>query len=393
MSDDDQLSLDEAAKFVGVTPATLKRWVDDGVIPDYRGSWTKAAAAHGRIVKQLRDRGHSLESIKREGERGTLAFAYLEEVYPSPDARFTPAQAAEQMGVNEEMLWRIIRSVGLNPTDFTALDEEDIELFGKLGQLLSVGLPLDVFLQMVRVYGQALAQIAEAEVRLIHLYVHEPMIKAGVEGSQISEGLEFITKTALSNSKDILDYLHRRFLRQFIEENIIYFMESRTADLEQGRLPVAIAFADLAGYTRLTEEEGEESALDAIERFMTAIENTLPDGARVLKTIGDEAMIVGTDPKLITQWAVDFQAQQHERPLPRIGIHYGDVTYREGDYFGREVNQAARVAARAAGGEVLVTRPVVELAKSDGLAFELIGEVSLKGFSEPTELFLARDGS
>ncbi len=84
-----------------------------------------------------------------------------------------------------------------------------------------------------------------------------------------------------------------------------------------------------------------------------------------------------------------FQQLYDHRPLPRIGIHYGETLYRDGDYYGREVNQASRVAARAAGGEVLVTRPVVEQAGAH-LEFERIGEVRLKGFSEPTELFLAR---
>jgi adenylate cyclase len=74
----------------------------------------------------------------------------------------------------------------------------------------------------------------------------------------------------------------------------------------------------------------------------------------------------------------------------RIGIHYGEALYRDGDYYGRDINQAARVVARAGGGEVLVTRAVVETAAGrDGLAFDRIGEVRLKGFSEPTELFIA----
>ena len=71
-------------------------------------------------------------------------------------------------------------------------------------------------------------------------------------------------------------------------------LEGGTIDL--GRMRVAIAFADLSGYTRLTEEEGELTAVDAVERFLDAIEATLPDEARVIKTIGDEAMIVGSDP-------------------------------------------------------------------------------------------------
>ena len=73
-------------------------------------------------------------------------------------------------------------------------------------------------------------------------------------------------------------------------------------------------------------------------------------------------------------------------------MHYGEALYRDGDYYGREVNQAARVVARAGGGEVLVTRPVVRRSPAalDGLRFERIGEVALKGFSEPTELFSRR---
>ena len=104
---------------------------------------------------------------------------------------------------------------------------------------------------------------------------------------------------------------------------------------------------------------------------------------------GDEVMIVGSDPAALVDWAVGFQELYVERPLPRIGMHFGETVYRDGDYYGRAVNLAARVAARAAGREVVVTRTVVESAGSH-LEFDLIGEVRLKGFNEPTELFLAR---
>ena len=88
--------------------------------------------------------------------------------------------------------------------------------------------------------------------------------------------------------------------------------------------------------------------------------DTLPDDARVIKTIGDEVMIVGQDVQALTDWAVGFQQLWDERPEPRIGIHYGATLYRDGDYFGREVNLASRVVARARGGEVLVTDAVVD---------------------------------
>ena len=115
--------------------------------------------------------------------------------------------------------------------------------------------------------------------------------------------------------------------------------------------------------------------------------DTLPDDARVIKTIGDEVMIVGQDVQALTDWAVGFQQLFDERPEPRIGIHYGATLYRDGDYFGRDVNLASRVVARARGGEVLVTDAVVEaVGESDHLAFEGIGQVKLKGFDEPRQL-------
>ena len=130
--------------------------------------------------------------------------------------------------------------------------------------------------------------------------------------------------------------------------------------------------------------------MSTVERFIEAVEHTLPDDARIVKSLGDEVMVVGADPAALTEWAVNFKSVlEPDVPAPRIGVHYGETLYRDGDYYGREVNQAARVVARAAGGEVIVTRPVVDAANG-ALGFELIGEVLLKGFFEPTELFLAQ---
>jgi adenylate cyclase len=80
---------------------------------------------------------------------------------------------------------------------------------------------------------------------------------------------------------------------------------------------------------------------------------------------------------------------QTERPLPRIAVHSGVALYRDGDYYGRDINIASRVSARAAGGEVLVTRSVVDSVTAPHLEFERIGEVRLKGFTESTEVFIA----
>src|SRR5207253_819125 len=104
----------------------------------------------------------------------------------------------------------------------------------------------------------------------------------------------------------LMSYIHNRFLTHFVEQDVIGHMETELAESagEEGRLRVAIAFADLAGYARLTVERGDEEALEAVERFVEAVEQTLPHDARVIKTLGDEVMVVATDPAALTGWAV-----------------------------------------------------------------------------------------
>ena len=111
---------------------------------------------------------------------------------------------------------------------------------------------------------------------------------------------------------------------------------------------------------------------------------------RESETMGDEVMLVGSDQGALTEWAVGCQRLHSGRTLPRIAVHYGNALYRDGAYYGRDVNIASRVGARAAGAEVLVTRPVVEHARGE-LEFERIADVRLKGFSESTEIFVARE--
>jgi adenylate cyclase len=273
------------------------------------------------------------------------------------------------------------------------MSDEDMEMMKYVAAMLDAGLPSVAFLQLARVYGQAMAQIADAEVRLIHLYVHEPLMREGMPNVEIAEEMEGLARELIPFVVPLLRYVHDHLLGHFVEQDVIGHMETDLAEStpEEGRVRVAIGFADLAGYARLTVERGDEEALGAVERFVEAVVQTLPADARVIKTLGDEVMVVGADPAALVKWAVGMEsAIAAGDPPPRIGIHYGEALYRDGDYYGREINQAARVVARAGGGEVLVTRPVVDVAAGlDGVKFERIGEVGLKGFSEPTELFTA----
>ena len=387
-----ELTLSEAAREAGVSPSTLRRWGERGVIPDYRGRWTHAAAAHARIVDRLRKQGHTLDDIKQAGEDGRLAFGYVDELFPLPAGRVDIEQAARETGLEPALVERIWKAAGLPAWKLERLDDSDVEALRYMGAVLTAGFPLVAFLQVMRVYGYSLRQVADAEARLFRIYVHEPLVMDGVPATQVAEELAELIAELLPLTAPLLMYMHRHFLQYAVEQDLFATMEGDLdAGESLGQLRVAICFADLVGYVQFTEEAGEEQALDLVESFVQSVEDTLPQGARVVKNIGDGVMIVSSDALSMVDWALGFQQGFSSTANPRIGVHYGDTIYRDGDYFGRNVNLAARVVARAHGSEVLVTEPVYEQMPAAARGeFEPIGAVALKGFAEPISLYVAR---
>ncbi len=392
---DEWISLTEAARRSGVPASTLERWAEEKVVPVRDGRWTAAAAAQARVVHRMRERGYSLEDLRRAGREGRLAFGFAEELFAEDEGDLTVESVAAETGLEAELIERVLVMMGTpvgRERNLTAADAAAVRL---CAQVLAAGFPLVAFLQLVRVYVQSLRRIAEAEVRLFHLYVHEPLIRDGVPELQMAEAMGDLAAEIMPLAAPLTEYLHNRYLRYYIEQDVVGHMESggeqTTAEMELGHVAVTLCFIDLTGFTRFTEEEGDIEALDVVENFVETVEATLPREATIVKTIGDEVMVVSPDAVALTEWAVAFIARFDRRPQPRVGIHCGDAVYRDGDYFGNSVNLAHRIVGRAVAGEVLVTDHVAaSLEGRPGLRLEPIGEVALKGFPVPTELYAVR---
>jgi len=387
------ISLTEASRIAGVSASTLKRWADDGLVPVEDGQWTAASAAQARVIARMRERGYSVDAIREAARGGRLAFGYAEELFQVPEGQYTREQAANLTGLEPELIERLMTLLGTPMGMEGRLNEEDLGAMRHCADVLASGFPLVAFLQLVRVYAQSIRRVADSEVRLFHLYVHEPLMQEEVPPLEIAEEMGDLAADLLPVTGPLMEYMHTRYLRFYIEQDVVGHMEADIGAAGRGlaRVSMTFCFVDLTGFTRYTEEEGDEEALDLVERFVDTVEATLPSEATIVKTIGDEVMVVSPEPGALTEWAVGFLALFQERPQPRVGIHYGAAVFRDGDYFGGDVNLAHRVVSRALGGEVLVTERLVEAgAGSDFLRFDPIGEVVLKGFPEPISLYVAR---
>ena len=386
------ITVEQAAELAGVSASTLERWVSSRVIPLRDGRWTRSAAAQARVVARLLDRGHSLEELRQAVRQGKLAFGYVEDLLPEPGRTHSPAEVASITGLEEALIERLMALLGTPTALERRLTDQDVEAIKTMAKVLESGFPLVALLQLTRVYAQSIRKLAETEVRLFHLFVHEPLIRDGVPALEMAEQMEGLVRGLLPLASPLMEYIHNRYLRFYIEQDVIGHMETELEGSHQlGRIQMTFCFVDLTGFTRYTEEEGDEEALDLVERFVEAVEATLPSEAVIVKTIGDEVMVVSSDPVTLTEWAVGFLSLFPDRPQPRVGLHYGRAVYRDGDYFGGDVNLAHRVVNRALGGEVLATAAIADaVGKSGYLEFDPIGEVDLPGFGTLVELFVVR---
>ena len=153
-------------------------------------------------------------------------------------------------------------------------------------------------------------------------------------------------------------------------------------------------FADIAGFTALTEAHGDEEAAELVADFCAAVSRELPpSGGRHVKTIGDALMLCIPDPAAAVALGVRITTELllgHGAPAVRVGLHHGPAVERFDDYYGAAVNLAARVSAEAKGGEVLLTGSTAALAPTpEGILYEPRGRRELRHVREPVELFAA----
>jgi len=263
----------EAARRLEVDPSTLRRWETADVVPAAADAgWSDDALAQARVVARLRARGHTLAEIRRATESGRLAFAFIEDLLPSAEQGHTLEDLAEQCDLEVALVERVISphwaSGRASASTTTTCSSCATSL--RSWPRASRSSPCSSS------YGCAARRSPRWPTPRCASFTStstSPFIRDGVPGVEIAEEMEGLARELEPLASPVMDHVHQRFLSHFLEQDVVGHMEAelsgRPSDL--GRLRVAIAFADLAGYTRKTEEQGDEEAVDAVERFVESI--------------------------------------------------------------------------------------------------------------------------
>jgi adenylate cyclase len=387
----------EVAERAGVDLDYVIKLVDVGVLaPDGDGTFTEGDVRRARLYQGLERTGLPLEAIREALEAGELSFGWLDNPLYDLIAPLTSRSfrdVATETGVPLELLRVLREALGFAlPEPDDRMREDELRVVPLIQKLVSSGFPTSVLDRLLRVYGDALRRIAEVEADWWHRYVVLPSLASGMTEVEMHEAtLGFGVELEPLLEQALLAIYHAHQEHTWVE-NLIGEIEDaldRTGLRSRLIRPPAICFLDITGYTRLTEERGDEAAAELAARLTPLVQRPAErhDG-KVVKWLGDGVMFHFREPTGAVVAALEMVDAISAAGLPpaHVGLHTGPVVFQGGDYFGRTVNLAARIGERAAPGQVLVTQEIVDRVASDDIAFEPIGAVELKGVSEPVSL-------
>jgi adenylate cyclase len=348
-----------------------------------------------RLADACERAGLPLEGIGAAIADGRLSLAFLDLVTLAgqPRTGTTYAQLCDQERLPMELVQRVHEASGLGrPQPGDPIHPLDRDLLGaaRLGRTL--GLDDGVLIRIARVYGENLRRIAQAEPEFYHDHVEEPLLASGMDEQQMREAASRMSDQLAGVVQRMLLALYSRHQERYTIDHLVEHIESVVTERRPQRLP-AMCFLDLAGYTRLTEERGDRAAAALATSLADLVEQvSLPHGGQPVKWLGDGVMFHFRFPGEAVVAALEMVERTHQAGLPpaHVGLHAGPVVFQDGDYFGRTVNLAARIAGHAGPGQVLVSDQVVALCPGGAvLTFEPIGPVPLKGVSDPVPLYRA----
>lgn len=335
------------------------------------------ALAVERVRGFLLDKGVDPADIDRAAAEDRLDLLVVDALLIPPSRRYTLEEAAAAAGVALGQVRRLWMALGLPEVGEgqPGLTDLDVDALRTVSELLRLGVTdTDSTVALARVIGQSMARIAEAAVTV------SPVVLGRTDSAELAELFAFSAEASIPAIVTLIEYAWRRHLQA----------AGRQAMLVRagpgGAFPsveMAVGFADLVGYTVLSQQASDEELAEVVGRFEAVAHEVITSmGGRLVKMIGDEAMFVVADASQGVRIGVELaDAYAGDELLTdvRVGLATGPLLAREGDYYGPVVNLASRVVNIARPGTVLVSEPVHDaLADEGGLVWKPLRPRSLK---------------
>ena len=388
---------DELVERSGVDAGFVDRLLALGVLaPAADGTFGPGDVQRARLVEACDRAGMSAEAIAEAVEAGRLHLGFLD----APQYRWselrteTYGELAARLGIPFE----VIRQTGttlvnrhLEPEDRTREDDETI--FRVIGMVANHA-DLDALTRMGRVYVDGLRRVAEAEAEVFQTSIVGGLMRTGLTYGEALEQSAPLGEQMTPMIDRMVLALYRRQQERGWTEGIVEGIERAVEGANSAPKPTrppAFVFIDLAGYTALTEEQGDAAGARLAREMNSIVERIVADHAGTpLKWLGDGVMIRFQDAGQAVHATLEMVAAAPTIGLPaHAGVAAGPVVMQDGDYFGRAVNLASRISGAATAGQTLVTGAVAELAHDPGVTFREVGPVELKGFADPVTVFEA----
>ncbi|MGK2932900.1 MAG: adenylate/guanylate cyclase domain-containing protein [Solirubrobacterales bacterium] len=365
-----------------ITDAELEELLD-GLEGDQRESRLK-------LLELLRLEGVEFETMKNAVQADRLALLPSEIALGVRTDRFTPAEIAGETGLEVEYVQRLVAALGFPKPDADqrTFGPDDRRAAQRFRHFMDAGLNSDNLLAVTRQVGSSAAHIAQAHGEIVANEIIDP----NSDEYTAAINLRTAAQELLPLAEEAVSWALRAHFLDLLSNDIV--AASKPGWFGGGReTEISVCFADLVGFTRL----GERSELERIGTVaklleQVAIDVTNPE-VRLVKLIGDAAMLVSEDGAALLDAALRFievgKEAGEELPALRVGVARGPAIPRAGDWFGRPVNLASRITEAARPESVLAEASAVEAA-GDGFRFSRAGEHRFKGLKKPVKLSRVR---
>ena len=354
-----------------------------------------AGAEERELVAALLELGVSVDAMERAHARGHLADAIFDMVLdPERSSHTVSAQDMEDRGG-----WPVAQTLAMVSAFGFPPPAPDEPYFSPAEADALIGAaarrewwPVEVQIEVSRVWGQALARIAAAEVDNFRLET-QPRVRGGeLSRAQTLATIQRALAELLPLADPLIVGIHRRWVDYELTQYAVREAEAHAPGAIPGATELCLLFCDLKDFTAFAELHGDGAATAAASRFAHVTSDLRGTDGRLVKGLGDGAMLVYPDAaQAVAAWRRFREAMGgHGDPALHAGIHQGIVVRREGDYFGGAVNLAARLLALAGSGELLATRAAVDHA-GDDVSWAALGSRRLRGLRAEVEVFRLQD--